>query len=268
MVELPQYKPPQYKPMAKQPQGFDLFSLPGLRPLIRWKYARLAFQLPLLVLTLFVLIDGFTGNQLAPRNIATTSIWLHYRGFVAIALAIFGNAFCAACPLMLTRGLTRRLETLLSKKLEVPKRLKNKFLVTAFLLLYFFAYEYFNLWASPWLTAWLVIGYFSAALVIDTFFPAGTFCRYVCPLGNFNFVMSTASPTQITAIDHDVCRECEHKPCLQGRYSDTSSFISSINLAGGRGAGRQGGFLLSLPSPLLPFCLYKPTAKTRWLLFH
>ncbi len=210
---------PIYKPIAEQPIGFDLFSLPGFRSLVRWKYARFAFQFPLLILTVFVLIDGFTGNQLAPRNVATTSIWLHYRGFVAIALAIFGNAFCAACPLMLTRGLTRKLKILLSKKLEFPLKLKNKFFVTAFLLFYFFAYEYFNLWSSPWLTAWLVIGYFSAALVIDTFFPTGTFCRYVCPLGNFNFVMATASPTQITAIDHNVCRTCEHKPCLQGRYS-------------------------------------------------
>jgi ferredoxin len=230
---------PVYKPIADQPHGFDLFSLPGLRRFIRWKYARLAFQLPLLILALFVIVDGFTGNQLAPRNVATTSIWLHYRGLVAIALAMFGNAFCAACPLMLTRGLTRKLERLLPKKFTLAKRLRNKIFVTIGLLLYFFAYEYFNLWSSPWLTAWLVIGYFSAALVVDTLFPAGTFCRYVCPLGNFNFVMATASPTQITAINHDVCRSCEHKPCLQGRYSLEKG-------------GRRMENLLSPPSSLLP----------------
>jgi polyferredoxin len=211
---------PRHKPIAEQPKGFDLFRLPGLRALIRWKYARFAFQLPLLILALFVIVDGFTGKQLAPRNVATTVVWLHYRGFVAIALAIFGNAFCAACPLMLTRGATKRLERLLPSKLTLPHFLRNKFFVTALLLLYFFSYEYFDLWASPWLTAWLAVGYFSAALVVDTLFPAGTFCRYVCPLGNFNFVIASASPTQITAIDHDVCRQCEHKPCLQGRYTD------------------------------------------------
>jgi polyferredoxin len=211
---------PTHKSIAEQPKGFDLFQLPGLRKFIRWKYARFTFQLPLLILALFVIVDGFTGNQLAPRNVATTAVWLHYRGLVAIALAIFGNAFCAACPLMLTRGATKRLERLLPNKLTFPTFLRNKYFVAAFLLLYFFSYEYFDLWASPWLTAWLAVGYFAAALVIDTLFPAGTFCRYVCPLGNFNFVMASASPTQITAIDHDVCRQCEHKPCLQGRYSD------------------------------------------------
>ena len=177
-------------------------------------------QLPLLVLAIFVIVDGFTGRQLAPRNVATTSVWLHYRGLVVLALALFGNAFCAACPLMLTRGLTRRLEGFVPT-LTWPSVLKNKYFVLGLTFFYLFSYEHFDLWASPWLTAWLAVGYFGAALVIDTVFPAGTFCRYVCPLGNFNFVYSSASPTQITAINHDVCRSCEHKPCLQGRYSDT-----------------------------------------------
>ncbi len=210
---------PVYKQIVPQPTGFDLFKLPGLRRFVRWKYARAVFQIPLLVLALFVIVDGLTGRQLAPRNVATTTVWLHYRGLVVLALALLGNAFCAACPLMLTRGLTRRLENLLPHKLAWPQAFKNKYFVLGLTFFYLFSYEYFDLWASPWLTAWLAVGYFGAALVVDTLFKAGTFCRYVCPLGNFNFVFSSASPTQITAVDHDVCRECEHKPCLQGRYS-------------------------------------------------
>lgn len=216
---------PMYEPIVEQPRGFDLFRLPGLRRFVRWKYARLVFQLPLLLLAVFAVVDGFTGRQLAPRNIATTSVWLHYRGLVVIALALIGNAFCAACPLMLTRGLTRRLERLLPAKAAWPSGLKNKYLVTVLLVAFFFSYEYFDLWASPWLTAWLIVGYFGGALAIDTFFPAGTFCRYICPLGNFNFAFASASPSQITAVDHDMCRRCEHKPCLHGRetYADEPS---------------------------------------------
>ena len=219
---------PTFKPISEQPKGFDLLRLPGLRSFIRWKYARLVFQLPLLILALFVIVDGFTGRQLAPRNVATTAVWLHYRGLVVLALALVGNAFCAACPLMLTRGATRRLERLLPGKLELPSFLKNKYLVLALTVFYLFSYEYFDLWASPWLTAWLAVGYFGAALVVDTLFKAGTFCRYVCPLGNFNFVFSSASPTQIAAIDHDVCRSCEHKPCLQGRYTEVEGQRSKV----------------------------------------
>ncbi len=213
----------------KQAQGFNLFSLPLLGSFFRWKYARAVFQIPLLLLAIFVIVDGLTGRQLAPRNIATTSVWLHYRGLVVLALAFVGNAFCAACPLMLTRGITKRIDKLINYKLTFPKALKNKYLVIVLMLLYFFSYEFFDLWASPWLTAWLVIGYFSSALVIDTLFPAGTFCKYVCPLGNFNFVVSSLSPTQITAVNTSVCDSCKEKPCLHGResYHETPSLQTS-----------------------------------------
>lgn len=220
-VELPRAG----RQFVDQPQGFDLFRLPGFRRLARWKYGRLVFQLPLLILALFVIVDGLTGRQLAPRNVATTATWLHYRGLVVLALAIFGNAFCAACPLMLTRGASRRLKRLLPRGFTFPRALRNKWLVLGITIVYFVSYEVFDLWASPWLTAWLALGYFGSALVIDTLFPAGTFCRYVCPLGNFNFALSTVSPSQIVAVDPDVCRACVHKPCLHGRetYEEPTS---------------------------------------------
>lgn len=231
----------------QQPRGPDLLGLPGLRRFLRWRYARLVFQLPLLLLAVFVVVDGLTGDQLAPRNLATTTLWLHYRGLVVIALALLGNAFCAACPLLLTRGLSRRLERLLPRKLAWPRLLKNKYLVTALLLLFFLSYEVFNLWASPWLTAWLVIGYFAGVLLVDTLFPAGTFCRYVCPLGNFNFIFATASPTQVAAVNPDVCSQCRDKPCLHGRESyiepaQAEGYAAFIPLSSIQNANGQGFF--------------------------
>lgn len=220
MIELPR------APTARRPAhhiGFDLLRLPGLRRFARWRYARLALQLPLLLLALFVIVDGLTGRQLAPRNVATTSVWLHYRGFVVLGLAFLGNAFCAACPLMLTRGPSRALKRLLGREWRWPRALRSKAVVIVLLLAFVYAYEAFALWSSPWLTAWLVIGYFLAALTVDVLFPAGTFCKYVCPLGTFNYALSHTSPTQIAAVDPAVCDRCRDKPCLHGRVSDDAS---------------------------------------------
>lgn len=246
------------KLLVDQPRGFDLFSLPGVRRFVRWRYARFALQLPLLLLALFVIVDGLTGRQIAPRNIATTSVWLHYRGLVVIGLVIIGNAFCAACPLMLTRGLSRRLERLLPRKLAWPQALRNKWLVIVLLIGFFLSYEIFDLWASPWLTAWLAIGYFAAALLVDVAFPAGTFCRYVCPLGNFNFTYASVSPTQIVAVDHDVCRACVHKPCLHGRYSaelpmadSPAAFIPTNEIVNPNGSGFFPGCETDLFAPTI-----------------
>lgn len=220
MIELPRAPT---APRPATPTGFDLLRLPGLRRFARWRYARLALQLPLLLLALFVIVDGLTGRQLAPRNLATTSVWLHYRGFVVLALAFLGNAFCAACPLMLTRGPSRLLKGWLGREWRWPRALRSKALVIVLVLLFVYAYEAFALWSSPWLTAWLVIGYFLAALVVDVLFPAGTFCKHVCPLGTFNYALAHTSPTQVATVDPAVCDRCADKPCLHGRVSDDES---------------------------------------------
>jgi ferredoxin len=131
---------------------------------------------------------------------------------------LVGNLFCAACPLMLTRGPSKWLKNIFKlERFTLPRALKSKYPIIVITVLYLFAYEYFDLWSSPWLTAWLMVGYFAAALLADTFFPAGTFCKYLCPLGNFNFALSSVSPTQITAKDPSVCLTCTGKYCVNGR---------------------------------------------------
>lgn len=220
VVELPTVPARRAASRGSSGGGFDLLRLPGLRRLLRWRHARLLFQVPLLLLALFVVVDGLTGRQLAPRNVATNAVWLQYRGLVVLALVFVGNAFCAACPLMLTRGPSRALKRLVGGDLRWPPALRSKWLVIGLLFAFFLAYEAFDLWASPWLTAWLVIGYFVAALAVDTLFPAGTFCRHVCPLGTFNFALAHTSPTVVGPVDPDVCARCVGKPCLHGRVSD------------------------------------------------
>ncbi len=201
---------------------FDLLSLPVVGAFVRWRYARFALQLPLAMLAALAVYDGFTGRQIAPLNTATVSVWVHYRGLVALAIALVGNLFCAACPLMLTRGATKALKRVLPE-FGVPKALRNKYLVLGLTLVFLYSYEHFDLWASPWLTAWLILGYFVAALLTDALFPVGTFCKYVCPLGNFNFALATSAPTQITAKNQGVCETCEGKYCLTGRVETATT---------------------------------------------
>ncbi len=85
------------------------------------------------------------------------------------------------------------------------------------LVLFLWAYEAFSLWDSPWWTAWLALAYFVAAFVIDGFFRGAAFCKYVCPIGQFNFVQSLVSPLEVKVRDPDVCATCRTKDCIRGR---------------------------------------------------
>jgi ferredoxin len=170
----------------------------------------------MLLLALLLIYDGFTGSARAGENLATVAPWVHYRGLVVLALLLAGNLFCAACPFALPRTLAHRLSVAGPRW---PKILRGKWVAVVSLLALFFVYEWHDLWASPLLTAWLIVAYFVAAFVLEAIFTESAFCKYVCPLGTFNFVYSTASPLQIGVRQPDVCRTCVGKDCINGHYT-------------------------------------------------
>jgi ferredoxin len=192
----------------------DLFNLPGIGRFLRWRHARTALQIPLLGGAALMIFDGLAGPQLAPKNLATVLTWVHYRGLVVLALAFAGNLFCLACPFMLVRNLMRRFHT--PARLW-PRSLRTKWLAAGLLGLMLFAYELFDLWAQPAWTAWLILLYFGGALAVDAVFRGASFCKYLCPLGQFNFVSSLSSPLQVTVRSPQTCTECQTKDCIKGR---------------------------------------------------
>lgn len=153
---------------------FDLTGVAGVGRLLRWRHARTLLQIPLLVAGLLMVLDGLTGPQLSPKNLATVLTWIHYRGLVVLALLLAGNLFCMACPFMLPRNLARRF---VRPVRMWPRRLRNKWVGIALLVLLLFAYELFDLWATPWWTAWLIVAYFTGALLIDSLFRGAPFCK-------------------------------------------------------------------------------------------
>ena len=203
-------------------RGVDLLRVPVLGPFLRWKHARTTLQLVLLAAAAVVIMDGLFGPQLAPKNMAGVLPWVHWRGFVALALLVAGNLFCMACPFMLTR---RPAKALFRAHGHWPRALRTKWLAVGLLLLFFWAYEAFDLWASPWLTAWLAITYFVAAFVIDAFFRGAAFCKYVCPIGHFHFVNSLASPVEVAVREPEICAQCRTRDCIVGRYEEPRALV-------------------------------------------
>ncbi|MCP4426000.1 MAG: FesM [Chloroflexi bacterium] len=191
----------------------NLLQTPFLGRLLRWRWGRLVGQLLFLLVALLLLYDGFTGPPLAPENLTTVIVWVHYRGFLIFALLFTGNLFCMNCPFALPRTLARKLS---SSGRRWPRRLRNKWTAVAILILYFWLYEWLDLWASPLFTVWIIVAYFVAAFILEAIFAESPFCKYVCPLGTFNFIGSTISPLQISVASQDVCQTCVGKECVNG----------------------------------------------------
>jgi cytochrome c oxidase assembly factor CtaG len=192
----------------------DVLRLPLLGRFLKWRHARVSLQLPLLLLAAVVIYDGLCGPQVSALNLAGVVPWVHWRGLLILGLLAAGNVFCMGCPFLLPRTLARRW---LPARWSWPRRLRSKWPALVLLALFLWAYEALALWDRPLWTAWLALGYFGAALVIDGLFRGASFCKYVCPIGQFNFVQALAAPLEIKVRDPQVCVRCDSKDCLRGR---------------------------------------------------
>jgi len=191
----------------------DRAAPPPVKGASRLPALRRVAQFTMAMIAIGVMVDGFRGPQVAPLNAAGVLPWIHWRAFSVLALLIVGNLFCMACPFTLVRDVGR---IILPARLRWPRWLRTKWIPAALLVIYFWAYESFNLWDSPWLTAWIIAGYFTAALMIDGIFRGASFCKYVCPIGQFQFVSSLVSPGEIRVRSRKVCQSCRTHDCIRG----------------------------------------------------
>jgi len=192
---------------------FDLLRLPVVGSFLRWRHGRRMVQLAMLAVAAAIVVDGFIGPQMAPMNLAGVLPWTYWRAFAVVALLVAGNVFCFACPFMIPRELGKRV---FAPRRAWPRRLRGKWLGAALLVAYLWGYEVFAPWDAPWMTSLIVLAYFAAAFAVDASFQGAAFCKYVCPIGQFHFVQSLASPLTVAVRDEGTCRSCTTHDCIRG----------------------------------------------------
>jgi polyferredoxin len=158
-----------------------------------------------LLIAAAIVLDGLLGPEISPMNLAGVLPWTHWRAITVIGLLAIGNLFCMACPFTFVRDLGRKI---LPTRLRWPRALSSKWVAVGLIVIYLWAYEAFDLWDKPAITALIILGYFLAALLIDGFFGGASFCKFVCPIGQFHFVQSLASPFEVKVRRPDVCASC------------------------------------------------------------
>jgi polyferredoxin len=194
--------------------ALDLARAPIVGRLLRWPRLRLALQVPLFLVAAVLILHGLFGPDLAPKNLATLVTWVHYRGLLVLVLLVAGNFFCMACPFLLPRELARRV---FRPTWSWPQRFRNKWAAVVLFVAILFVYELFGLWSAPAWTAGLILAYFALALAVDAVFKHASFCKWLCPIGQFNFLASTLSPLEVRVRDAEVCTGCRTKDCIRGR---------------------------------------------------
>ncbi len=204
---------PEHRKAAAARMPFDFLHAPIAGPVLRSRYGRRAIQTFSVAAMAVVILDGLRGMQLAPLNLAGALLWNVLRPLNLILLLLVGNVFCMACPFTLPRELVRHFGI---RQFRWPERLSTKWPAAVLLLLFFWTYEQFGLWNSPRDTALLLIAYVVAATTINSVFAGASFCKYVCPVGQFNFIASLFAPLELAARNTQVCSSCATHDCVRG----------------------------------------------------
>ena len=198
---------------AQRGSRIDLLQWPLVGSFLRWRYARTTLQLILLVAAALVVVDGLFSASLDPTTFTTVAVWTHSRGLLVVGLLAVGNLFCTGCPFVLTRDFGRRF---LPPRLTLPRWLRTKWIGVVLFGIVLFCYELFGLWALPRATAYLVLAYFASAVLVDLVFTGASFCKYFCPIGQFNFVSSMCSPFELRIKETATCQNCRTVDCIKG----------------------------------------------------
>jgi len=201
-------------PMLASHGRSDLLHTPLLGRSARSPATQIAVRSVLFVLAIAVIADGLSGPSVGAMNLAGVLPWIHWRGLLIIGLLCVGNLFCFGCPFMLSRSALRRV---LRPARDWPRPLRNKWLACVLVVAFLWSYEAFSLWDRPAATAWIALGYFASAAAVDATFRGASFCKYVCPVGQFNFVQSLASPAVVEVRDSAICSACKTHECIRGR---------------------------------------------------
>lgn len=192
---------------------FDWLHAPVTGPVLRARYGRRGLQVFGFVVIAAVILDGLFGVQVGPMNLAGAAVWNIVRPLSLVLLLFAANVFCMACPFTLPREVFRRFGI---PQMRWPERLSSKWPAVVLMVLFFWAYEQFALWNSPRATALLLLGYVAAATIINTAFRGASFCKYLCPVGQFNYAASMFAPLELGARSQEVCTHCSTHDCVRG----------------------------------------------------
>ncbi len=215
---------PPARPRTARPSLATLL----LAPALRHRAVRDGIRWATFLLMVLVCLDGWFGPEEAPANLAGTLPWTHARGLIVLGIVLAGNLACMGCPFMAPRGLLRRF---IRPTRSFPRALRSKWIAVGVVAAWLASYEAFDLWASPWATAWILIGYVVTLLVVDALFAGASFCKHLCPLGQWHGSLAETAPVSIGVRDTEICAACTGLECIRGTGSREDRAGSGIAAA-------------------------------------
>ncbi len=199
-------------------RGVNLLNLPRsiLQPLLR--FFPTVVQAGVGLFFALILILCFFGTEERGGRLATFLVWSLWWPGLVFSFFFLGRLWCAICPMALSGSLAQRVVNL---KWHIPAWIKNhdSYLAMGGFVGIMWLEAVSDMHHSPVATGFLLIGIMSCATIASVVFPRRTWCRYLCPMGGFGGLCSTASVLELRPT-LDLCSaKCAGHACYKGTES-------------------------------------------------
>ncbi|MFZ5998051.1 MAG: 4Fe-4S binding protein [Nitrospirota bacterium] len=194
-------------------QKLNLLDIPWIKRFMKSAWFQPAFQIPVLIFFIIIILAGLFDIQQGDRNIATLLMWTIWWAAIIFTFVFVGRVWCMMCPFGAVQDWIGRIARL---NRNFPKPLRNIWL-SSFI---FFGLTWWDSYSGivnrPALTAFLLLGFFAVAIGMALVFKGRSFCRYVCPIGGLIGLYSMFSPVELRNRCIETCREHRVKECVKG----------------------------------------------------
>ncbi len=169
------------------------------------------------VLTFFIVIIGLTlffPNRIA-GEISNNLVWGGWWVFLVLGFLMIGRVWCTVCPLSTASRIASQIWSFAKAPPDFIKKTSPFLIPIGFVVIIWFE-QIFHMTLNPRPTGYLLIVLIFFAVFFALLFKRETWCRYICPLGNFGGLFAL-SATVFVRSNPSVCStKCTTHNCNKG----------------------------------------------------
>lgn len=192
----------------------NLLAIPWIKRFMKSAWFQPVFQIPALLFFAIIILAGLFDIQQGDRNIATLLMWTIWWAAIIFTFVLVGRVWCMMCPFGAVQDWIGRLAR---SNRDFPKPLRNIWLSSFIFFGITWWDSYSGIVNKPALTAFLLLGFFAAAVGMAFVFKGRSFCRYVCPIGGLIGIYSMFSPVELRNRCAGTCTGHRVKECVRGK---------------------------------------------------
>ena len=170
------------------------------------------------ILTFFVVLIGlllFLPDRTAGVVGNHLLIWGAWWISLVLAFLLLGRVWCTVCPLSTAGRIASRVWNLAVPPPGFFKKI-SPFLIPIGFVGIIWAEHFFHMITNPRATGFLLFTLIALAVFSALFFERETWCRYLCPLGNFGALFSLPATLFVRSNPNVCSTKCTTHNCIKG----------------------------------------------------